>query len=266
MQGSGPSSPLVFVCVLAALAFIIFVCFSATALSPWLKAKRSGASIPLIALLAMRLRKSDVGTIVDAATSLSQAGIEVPTIDLEAHGLAQGNVPAVAEAMILTKQEGTSLDFPIATAIDLAGRDVVAAVRSAFTPRVLLCPNPELGSDVIEATAQDGAIVRAKARVTTTTNINRLVGGATEQTILDRIADAITDIIANAADSAQLSADTMSKLLTQKNIADGTAFDIKSLDIDLEKQLPDVHDMPQVDNGLDSPPERTSGGSSSSWV
>ena len=112
-------------------------------------------------------------------------------------------------------------------AIDLAGRDVIAAVQSCLTPRTVPCPNPELGSDVIEATAQDGSIVRAKARVTVVANITHLGLGATEEMLLKRIADAIAKIIANAADSAQLNGDAISKLLIQKNIAGGAAFDIK---------------------------------------
>jgi uncharacterized protein YqfA (UPF0365 family) len=266
MQGSDLPGPLVSICVIAAIGFITFVCFSATVMSPWLKARRSGASIPLVALLAMRLRKSDVGTIVDAAISLSQAGIEVPTIDLETHCLAQGNVPAVAEALVLAKQEGIELRFPMAAAIDLAGRDVVAAVRSAFTPRVLPLPDPTWDIDVIEAATQDGAIVRAKARVTVVVNINRLVGGAMEQTLLNIVGKRIHETITNTTEPAQLDAGAMSNQLMQEDLTRGIKFDIVSLDIDLEKLMPEAHDMPHANDGLDSPPERTSGGSSSSWV
>ena len=157
------------------------------------------ANIGLFQMFAMGLRKVKPSVIVNAKIMLVQARIEeVSAKDLEAHYLAGGRVNRVVQAIISANRAAIALDFRTATAIDLAGRDVLDAVKTSVTPKVIDCPNPESGKVTIAAVAKDGIQVLAKARVTVRTNIARLVGGAGEETIIARVGESIVSTIGSS--------------------------------------------------------------------
>ena len=156
----------------------------------------SGAGVGLFDMLAMSLRKVDPAVIVVGRINLVQSRINgITANDLEAHYLAGGNVPRVVSAIISSNRAGLDLDYKAATGIDLAGRDVLDAVNTSVTPKVIDCPDPAKGKSEVAAVAKDGIQVLAKARVTVRTNIARLVGGAGEETIIARVGEGIVSTI-----------------------------------------------------------------------
>ena len=146
----------------------------------------------------MRFRKVNPRIIVVNRITAKKAGIDIPTDWLEAHFLAGGRVGNVVLAMIAAEKAGIDLAWDRATAIDLAGRDILDAVRASVDPRVIDCPNPDVGKATIDAVAMDGIQLKARARVTVRTNIDRLVGGATEETIIARVGEGIVSAIGSA--------------------------------------------------------------------
>ena len=148
--------------------------------SLWLQALLSNASVSFTSLIGMQLRKVSPAVIVINRITAKKAGIELTTNQLEAHYLAGGKVPRVVQAMIAADKAKIDLEWENATAIDLAGRDILTAVQTSVDPRVIDCPSQDTNKSTIAAVAQDGIQLRAKARVTVRTNIARLVGGATE--------------------------------------------------------------------------------------
>lgn len=220
---------------LAVLAVVglIFLLIIGQYLQLWLQAWLSGAPVSLIDLIMMRLRKVNSSVIVINRISARKAGLDISTQAMEAHFLAGGRVTNVVRAMIAAEKAGIDMAWDRAVAIDLAGRDIVDAVNTSVMPKVIDCPNPTSGKQTIDAVAKDGIQLKAKARVTVRTNIARLVGGATEETIIARVGEGIISTIGSAEDHKSVleNPDKISKTVLAKGLDSGTAFEILSIDI-----------------------------------
>jgi len=199
----------------------------------WLQAYFSRADVRLRELIGMWLRKVDARTIVLSKITAVQAGLQLTTQDLESHYLAGGRVPNVVRALIAADRANINLTLKTATAIDLAGRDILDAIQTSVNPKVIDCPDPKKGKETVDAVAQDGIQLRAKARVTVRTNIQRLVGGATEETIIARVGEGIVTTIGSSITYKQVleNPDRISKSVLGKGLDAGTAFEILSIDI-----------------------------------
>jgi uncharacterized protein YqfA (UPF0365 family) len=162
-----------------------------------------------------------------------QAGLNVTTRDLESHYLAGGRVENVVRALIAANRANIDLSLKTATAIDLAGRDILDAVQTSVNPKVIDCPDPKKGKETIDAVAQDGIQLKAKARVTVRTNIKRLIGGATEETVIARVGEGIVTTIGSSITykSVLENPDKISKAVLAKGLDAGTAYEILSIDI-----------------------------------
>ncbi|MEK6794585.1 MAG: flotillin-like protein FloA [Spirochaetota bacterium] len=216
--------PLVILLILFFIAIAIFLSFFPIGL--WINAIFSGVHIPIMQLFTMRLRKIPPSLIVENKIKLSKAGIDIMTDKLEAHYLAGGNVTAVANGMIAADKAGLGLTFDKAAAIDLAGRDLVDAIKTSVTPKVIATPS-------IAGVAKNGIQVKATARVTVRTHINRLVGGAGEQTIIARVGEGIVATIGGSETHKEVleMPDRISRTVLAKGLDSGTAFEILSIDI-----------------------------------
>ncbi len=199
----------------------------------WLQAKLSRADVKFSELIGMWLRKVDTRTIVQSKIMGVQAGLSLTTRDLESHFLARGNVWNVVRALVAANRANIVLTLKTATAIDLAGRDILEAVQTSVKPKVIDCPDPEKSRGTIDAVAQDGIQLKAKARVTVRMNMDRLVGGATEETIIARVGEGIVTTIGSAITykSVLENPDNISKSVLTKGLDAGTAFEILSIDI-----------------------------------
>lgn len=205
-----------------AIAFILFL----VPLNLWIAAWASGAYVGLPTLIAMRLRRVPPGTIINARISAVKAGLDVPLNDLEAHYLAGGNVVRVVNALISADKANIPLVFQRAAAIDLAGRDVLEAVKMSVIPKVIETPR-------IAAIAKNGIQLIAVSRVTVRTNIDRLVGGAGEETIIARVGEGMVSTIGSAESHKDVleNPDHISKHILAKGLDAGTAYEILSIDI-----------------------------------
>ncbi|GMV51409.1 MAG: hypothetical protein NBKEAIPA_03609 [Nitrospirae bacterium] len=192
----------------------------------WVAAWASGAYVGLLTLIGMRLRRVPPGTVVTAQISAVKAGLNIPLNDLEAHYLAGGNVVNVVNAMISADKANIPMPFKRAAAIDLAGRDVLGAVKMSVLPKVIETPR-------IAAVAKDGIQLHAICRVTVRTNLDRLVGGAGEETVLARVGEGIVSTIGSAVTHKDVleNPDHISKHVLSKGLDAGTAFEILSIDI-----------------------------------
>jgi uncharacterized protein YqfA (UPF0365 family) len=192
----------------------------------WVAALAAGVRIGLGTLVGMRLRKVRPGAVVDPLIAATKAGLDLGVGDLEAHYLAGGNVDRVVRALISADKAGIELSFQKAAAIDLAGRDVQEAVQFSVNPKVIQTPR-------VAAMAKDGIQLVALARVTVRANIDRLVGGAGEETILARVGEGIVSTIGSAASHKAVleNPDNISKTVLAKGLDSGTAFEILSIDI-----------------------------------
>ncbi|MBX3355368.1 MAG: flotillin-like protein FloA [Phycisphaeraceae bacterium] len=219
--------------IVAGVVGLIFFIIIAQYIQLWVQAWLSGAKVRLIDLVMMRLRKVPPGVIVLNRISARKAGLDVPTNLLEAHYLAGGRVDRVIRAMIAADKAKIDLGWDRATAIDLAGRDILEAVRTSVDPKVIDCPNPASGKATLDGVAQDGIQLRVRARVTVRTAIARLVGGATEETIVARVGQGIVATIgASESHKAVLEhPDRISKTVLAQGLDSGTAFEILSIDI-----------------------------------
>ena len=199
----------------------------------WLQAKLSRADVKFAELIGMWLRKVDTRVIVLSKITAIQAGLELSTPDLESHYLAGGRVPNVVRALIAAARANIELSWKTATAIDLAGRDILDAVQTSVNPKVIDCPDPEKSRGTVDAVAQDGIQLKAKARVTVRANIERLIGGATQETIIARVGEGIVTTIGSAKTykSVLENPDDISKSVLAKGLDAGTAFEILSIDI-----------------------------------
>lgn len=218
--------------VLLIAVLIIGLVFAAF-LKLWIQAKFSRADVKFTELIGMWLRKVNAKTIVVSKITAIQAGLEVTTRDLESHYLAGGRVPNVIRALIAANRANIELTFQTATAIDLAGRDILEAVQMSVTPKVIDCPDPAKGRMTVDAVAQDGIQLKAKARVTVRANIDRLIGGAMEETIIARVGEGIVTTIGSAINHKSVleNPDNISKAVLSKGLDAGTAFEILSIDI-----------------------------------
>ncbi len=204
----------------------LFVFLYFVPLNLWITAIFSGVKVGLFELVFMRIRKVPPGIIVRELITANKAGIPVTTSDLETHYLASGNVPNVIKALISAEKANMNLSFKQATAIDLAGRDVFEAVQFSVNPKVITTPK-------VAAVASDGIQLIATARVTVRANIQQLVGGAGEDTILARVGEGIVTSIGSADSHKEVleNPDKISKLVLKRGLDAGTAFEILSIDI-----------------------------------
>lgn len=213
--------------ILIALVIIICIFFYYVPFFLWISARVSGVRISLMQLFLMRIRKVPASVIVRALIEAHKAGLnDVTRDDLEAHYLAGGNVEKVVHALVSASKANIDLGFKMATAIDLAGRDVFQAVQMSVNPKVIETPH-------VTAVAKDGIQLIAIARVTVRANIRQLVGGAGEDTVLARVGEGIVSSIGSSESHKQVleNPDNISKLVLRKGLDSGTAFEILSIDI-----------------------------------
>jgi len=220
MEGLG----LVVVILLGIVAFFVFLYFIPVGL--WITARFSNVKVGLFELMFMRIRKVPPSVVVNSLITATKAGLSVTTKELETHYLAGGHVPSVIKALISADKANINLTFKQATAIDLAGRDVFEAVQISVNPKVITTPK-------VAAVAADGIQLIAIARVTVRANIQQLVGGAGEDTILARVGEGIVTSIGSASTHKEVleNPDKISKLVLQRGLDAGTAFEILSIDI-----------------------------------
>lgn len=211
--------------IIVAIIFLILF-FTFVPLGLFISARASGVKVGILQLVGMRIRKVTPSRIVNPLIKATKAGLNVSINKLEAHYLAGGNVDRVINALIAAQRAGIPLDFEKACAIDLAGRDVLNAVQMSVNPKVIETP-------VIAAVAMDGIELRAKARVTVRANIDRLVGGAGEETIIARIGEGIVTTVGSSASHKEVleNPDLISRTVLNKGLDAGTAFEILSIDI-----------------------------------
>ncbi len=221
MLSLGVVVALIFIAIIILVVFFQFIPFGL-----WLTALFSGIRVPFFTLFGMRFRRVDPRAIVLPLISAHKAGIQLSPNDLEGHYLAGGNVNRVVNALISADKAGIALTYKQATAIDLAGRDVFEAVQVSVNPKVITTPK-------VAAMAKDGIQLLALARVTVRANINRLVGGAGEETILARVGEGIVSTIGSAESHKKVleNPDLISKTVLSKGLDAGTAFEILSIDI-----------------------------------
>ena len=197
----------------------------------------TGAKIGLLNLIVMSLRKVNPTVIVRSKIMATQAKLNqfysISTRDLEAHYLAGGNVPNVIRALVASTRAHLNLDFDTARAIDLAGRDVLDAVRTSVYPKVIDCPDPSKTSGTLDAVAGDGVQLKARARVTVRTNITQLIGGATEETVIARVGQGIVQAIGSTSSYKAVleNPDSISQTVLGQGLEAQTAFEIVSIDI-----------------------------------
>ncbi|MGV3598954.1 MAG: flotillin-like protein FloA [Bacteroidota bacterium] len=215
---------MIFIAVAAIVGLIVFSYFIPIRL--WFTAIISNVRVSLLQLVLMRFRKVPPSLIVNALITSTKAGLKITPNEMETHFLAGGNVNNVIKALISADKANIPLDFKMATAIDLAGRDVFDAVKRSVDPRVINTPP-------VAAVAKDGIQLIAKARVTVRTNIRQLVGGAGEETVLARVGEGIVTTIGSALNHKEVmeNPDRISKVVLDKGLDAGTAFEILSIDI-----------------------------------
>ncbi len=222
------------VLILAGLFALVMVLILMKFINLYIQALLSGAKVTMASLIGMQLRKVDPRTIVLSRIRAVKSGIEISTNQLETHYLAGGRVPSVINALIAANRARIELPWDTACAIDLAGRDILDAVQTSVNPKVIDCPQMIPGaSDKLDAVAKDGIRLLCKARVTVRANIARLVGGATEETVVARVGQAIVSAIgsANTYKDVLENPDDIAKHALSRGLDSGTAFEILSVDI-----------------------------------
>lgn len=219
-----PAVSIFFVLIGAVVAIFLFLYILPVNL--WFTAQLSGVRVNLLNLVLMRLRRVPPSLVVNAMITSTKAGLRITSNEIETHYLAGGHVNNVIKALISADKANIPLDFKLATAIDLAGRDVFEAVQLSVNPRVINTPP-------VAAVAKDGIQLIAKARVTVRANINQLVGGAGEETILARVGEGIVSTIGSSQNHKEVleNPDKISKVVLSKGLDSGTAFEILSIDI-----------------------------------
>ena len=223
----------IIVAIFCMIIFIVIISF----INIWIQARFSGAPVTFVNLLSMKLRRVPIGLVVQSRITAVKAGISLTTDQLEAHFLAGGDVNQVIRALIAAEKANLNLGFNQAAAIDLAthqsGKSVFEAVMTSVNPKVIDCPNPASGKQLITAVAKDGIELRVKARVTVRTHLDRFVGGATEETIIARVGEGIVTAIGSAESYKDVleNPDLISKTVLAKGLDSSTAFGIMSIDI-----------------------------------
>lgn len=212
--------------ILVFILLLISVFFRFVPVGLWVTALFSGVKISIMTLIGMRIRRVRPSNIVNPMIKVTKAGIPLTIDKLEAHYLAGGDVNTVVNALIAAQRANINLEFEQAAAIDLAGRDVLEAVKVSVNPKVIETP-------IISAVAKDGIELRVKARVTVRANIERLVGGAGEETIIARVGEGIVTTVGSSEMHKDVleNPDKISKTVLEKGLDSGTAFEILSIDI-----------------------------------
>ncbi|NLL61736.1 MAG: flotillin-like protein FloA [Candidatus Atribacteria bacterium] len=220
----GSTLPLLVIIFLAVTVFSVI--FSFIPLRLWIAALAAGVRVSLVNLIGMRLRRVIPSKVVEPLIKATKAGLDLNVNELEGHYLAGGNVDKVVNALIAAQRANIDLGFERAAAIDLAGRDVLNAVQMSVNPKVIETPT-------VAAVAIDGIELKAKARVTVRANIERLVGGAGEETIVARVGEGIVTTIGSAENHKKVleNPDDISRTILKKGLDSGTAFEILSIDI-----------------------------------
>jgi uncharacterized protein YqfA (UPF0365 family) len=241
MEGAGIGLYIVF--IVAAIIFI-WLFFYFIPLGLWFSAIFANVRVPIFSLIGMRIRKVPPGIILNALINSTKAGLVLNQDDLEAHYLAGGNVRSVVNALISADKANIDLDFKAATAIDLAGRNVLDAVQMSVNPKVIDTPP-------VTAVAKDGIQLICKARVTVRANIKQLVGGAGEDTVLARVGEGCVSSIGSSKSHKEVleNPDSISRVVLDKGLDAGTAFEILSIDIadiDIGKNIGAVLQMDQA--------------------
>ena len=219
-------STLVMIVFSIILFMVISIFFRFVPIGLWITALFSGVKISILTLMGMRIRRVRPTRIVNPMIKATKAGITLAIDKLEAHLLAGGDVDTVVDALIAAQRANINLEFERAAAIDLAGRDVLEAVKVSVNPKVIETP-------IISAVAKDGIEVKVKARVTVRANIERLVGGAGEETIIARVGEGVVTTVGSAYSHKDVleNPDRISKTVLEKGLDSGTAFEILSIDI-----------------------------------
>ncbi len=219
---------------------LVFLGFVASYGAMWFQAYMSGADITLLSLIGMKFRQVDTRMIVTAKIMGTQAGLDISRKDglttqmLEAHFLADGDVMNVTRAIIAAQRAGIDLSFDRAAAIDLAGRDVLKAVQTSVSPKVIDCPDPADGGNLtLSAVAKNGVELRIRARVTVRTNLDQLIGGATEKTIIARVGQGIVSVVGSSSTHMDVLEvpERISKSVLKSGLDTNTAFEIVSIDV-----------------------------------
>jgi len=220
---------LVVVILVAIVFFLLFLKFFRLLL----QAKLSRADVKFSELIGMWLRRVDTRTIVLSKITAIQAGLTLTTRDLESHYLAGGRVPNVVRALVAANRANIDLSLQTATAIDLAGRDILEAVQTSVNPKVIECPATSSGKSTLSAVARNGVELRIRARVTVRTNLQQLIGGATEETIIARVGEGIITAIGSAETHLHVmeNPDSISRAVLARGLDAQTAFEIVSIDI-----------------------------------
>lgn len=223
---------MIFVMLIGVAALVIIGIFMHF-LGVWIRALMSGAKVSLWSLVGMKLRRIPPAMIVDARISVIKAGLQISTDELEAHYLAGGHILNVVRALIAADKANIALSFTRAAAIDLAGRDVQDAVRTSVQPKVIDCPDPDKVPLGLDAVAKDGIRLLVKARVTVRANLERLVGGAGEDTIIARVGQGIVSAIGSSLTYKDVleNPDTISRKVLNSGLDAQTGFEIVSIDI-----------------------------------
>jgi len=226
--------------VLYGLGAVLLLVFAVIVLNfgmIYIRALFSGAKVTIMELIALHLRRVPAGLVVDNRITAVRSGLPLSIDDLSTHFMAGGNVPMVVLALIAAKKAGIHLVFDRACAIDLAtkgtSKSVIEAVRTSINPRVIDCPTPTQHKVTIDGVAKDGIVVKARALVTVRSNLDRFVGGATEETIIARVGEGIVSTIGSSATYKELleNPHRISKTVLDKALDANTAYEILSLDI-----------------------------------
>jgi uncharacterized protein YqfA (UPF0365 family) len=234
-EGSWLTSPITIGVLIVIALVVALVLFNF--LGIWIRARVAGAPVSMITMIAMRLRGVPVALVVDVRVTATKAGLQLETDPIEAHYLSGGDINHVILSLIAAAKAGIALDWNRACAIDLAtkgtGKTVLEAVKTSINPKVIDCPNPATGRSTIDAVARDGIGVKVKARVTVRTNLDRFVGGATEETIIARVGEGIVTSIGSSDSYKDVleNPDRISKTVLAKGLDSGTQFEILSIDI-----------------------------------
>lgn len=238
LAAEGDLGPTSWVIIVVTLLFaIILLAIFAQFASLWLQCLMTRTKISLTQLITMKFRKVNPTVIVRSMIMAVQAGLTkrypITHKKLEAHYLAGGNVPNVIRALIAAERAGIDLDWNTAQGIDLAGRDILDAVRTSVYPKVIDCPDPKRTSGTLDAVAGDGIQLCARARVTVRTNISQLIGGATEETVIARVGQGIVQAIGSTDSykSVLENPDNISRIVLGQGLEGNTAYEIVSIDI-----------------------------------
>jgi len=220
------TSFIAFLISMVLIMLAVVVVFSFIPVGLWISALAAGVRVGIITLIGMRLRRVPPANIVNPLVKAYKAGLDITVDQLEAHYLAGGNVDRVVDALIASERADINLPFERAAAIDLAGRNVLEAVQMSVNPKVIQTP-------LVSAVAKDGIEVRVMARVTVRANIDRLVGGAGEETVLARVGEGIVSTVGSMASHKEVleNPDSISRTVLEKGLDAGTAFEILSIDI-----------------------------------